>query len=246
MSKLPTIPKKFFDMKSEYLPNGKVTLSPFTVGLESLLIQVKDAEDESEKMDAIRQIIDECLQTKGVDVDKLPLFIIEEMFIRLRQNSIGEIVEQTYQCNNTENLPENIKEDICNKVIPVSIDLREFKLIKTEGHTNKIIINEPIGMTFKYPNMAMANHIKNGQDDIETIIQCIDMIFDADNVYPASESTHEELLSFWKELTLMQKKLIYDKFFTTMPHVHYSKDITCPQCKAIHNIEFNSVQEVFQ
>lgn len=247
MNKLPVIPKKQFELKSKFLPNGKVKLIPFTVGLESLLIQAKEGTDDLEKMDAIEQVVQSCIQTPNVAADSLPLFILEEIFIRLRQNSIGELIDQKYQCTNTVAGDNEGEEKPCNNVIPIQIDLREFKVVEEEGHTNTIIISDPIGIKFKYPNLLLLRDSNTStKDDTETIISCIDSIFDADNVYPSYESTREELLEFWNQLTLPQKKEVYDKFFLSMPHLHYVKEFTCSKCGHKHTLEFNSIKEVFQ
>ena len=245
MSRLPSIPKKHFDIKSKFLPKSKITLTPFTVGLESVLLQVKDSEDESEKMDAIKQIIEECILDKSLDIGSLPIFMVEEIFLRLRQHSIGEIIDQSYQCTNDVFTGE--VSTVCNNVMPIQIDLREFKIIEEEGHINNILIADPIGVKFKYPDMSMFDDINTSTiNEIETIISCIDMIYDKDNVYPASESTREELSDFWKQLTLLQKKLVFDNFFANMPHLSYKKELVCNKCNHKHNIEFNSIKEVFQ
>lgn len=241
MAKLPIIPKKQFDVKSKYLPKGKLTLIPFTVGQEDILLQVKDAEDDKEKVDAIKQIVGECIQTKDVDVDTLPMFVIEEIFLRLRQNSIGELIDQMYQCTN---IPEG-GEIPCGNKMPIQIDLREFKMTEPEGHTNVITLADPIGIKFKYPSIETISNAET-TDEVDTILGCIDAIFDDENVYPAADSSKEELLEFWNQLTLMQKKDVFEKFFYSMPHMHYKKDLVCPQCGYKHEIEFNNVQEVFQ
>jgi hypothetical protein len=132
---LPVIPKKHFDIKSKYLPKGKISLIPFTVGLESLLIEVKESEDPAEQMQVIKQIIQACIQTKDIDVDTIPVFLLEEIFLRLRQKSVGEIIEQSYKCTN-----ELDDESICNNVMPININLEEFVSVETPGHTNTIII----------------------------------------------------------------------------------------------------------
>jgi hypothetical protein len=243
MNALPIIPKKTFDVKSKFLPKGKITLTPFTVGLEDILIQVKDAEDDREKMQAIKQVVQACNQTPGLDVETLPLFLVEEIFLRLRQNSIGELIDQTYLCQTVNDEDEKK----CGQTIPIQIDLREFKIVEEEGHTNTIIIADPIGIKFRYPSIALFEAADTDTtNEIETIISCIDTIFDAENVYSSDDYTRDQLKEFWDQLTLMQKKDVYDKFFTGMPHLFYSQTVTCPKCGTIHEIEFNSVQEVFQ
>ena len=246
MRSLPTIPKKTFEIKSKYLPKGKITLTPFTVGLEDILIQVKDAEDDREKMQAIKQVVQACCQTPGLDVEALPLFLIEEIFLRLRQNSIGEIIEQQYRCTN-ELVAAAGGTTECGNLIPIQIDTREFKIVEEEDHTNTVIISDPIGIKFRYPSIALLeNADADTTDEVETILSCIESVFDSENVYSADEYTRPQLKEFWDQLTLMQKKEVFDKFFKTMPHLHYKKDLTCSACGMVHEIEFNSINEVFQ
>lgn len=245
MSRLPTIPQKQFEIKSKYIPKGKMSLIPFTVGLENILIQVKESQDDKERAEAIKQVIQECNKTPDIEIGVLPLFLLEEIFIRLRQNSVGEIIDQQYQCNNTVGEGDDAKP--CGTKLPVKIDLRDFKLEESEGHTNTIIIADPIGVKFKYPSIDLFEEADTEtSDEIETIISCIDVIFDNENVYNASEYTREELREFWNQLTLKQKEEVFTKFFQSMPHLHYKQELKCPSCGHVHNIEFNSIQEVFQ
>lgn len=245
MSRLPTLHHKQFEVKSKFLPGGKLTLIPFTVGLENLLLQVKEDTDEAEKAAAMRQVVEACIQTPNVDVSKVPLFAIEELFLRLRQNSVGELIDQHYQCTAIKAAGDD--ETICNTAIPIQIDLREFKLVEPEGHTNKIMISDPIGVQFAYPSFELFENAETDtQDEVQTIISCIEYIFDADNVYPARDHTHEELLEFWNQLTLKQKQEVFEKFFSTIPHLQYKKEFTCKGCGTVHTLEFNSIKDVFQ
>lgn len=236
--KLPVIPKKLFDLKSKYVPKGKITLSPFTVGQQDILLQVKESEDEQEKIEAIRQIIDECIQTPGVTAGELPNFVVEEAFVRLRQHAVGELVDLAYRCTH------KVDEKSCDNTIPVTVDLRDFKLKEEEGHTNTIVLADPIGVKFKYP--TMDTYLEQGNDDTSVILGCIDVIFDDANVYNSSDYSKDELIEFWNQLELAQKKEIYDKFFLTMPHMHYKKTIKCSKCGFEHTVEFNSSFEVFR
>lgn len=239
---LPIIPKKHFEFKSKHLPGGKVTLSPFTVGMENLLIQVRDSEQEFEKMQAIKQVVQYCIQNSNISAGLLPLFVVEEMFVHLRQNSMGETIEQEYQCN-----AEKESGEVCGTKMQIQLDLRDFKLVEPEGHTNVIMISDPIGVKFRYPSIDLLEDFgASTEDESQTIISCIDSIFDGDNVYKASESSREDLEAFWNQFTLVQKREVYDKFFNTMPHLQYRKQFTCKGCGHIHTLAFDSVQEVFQ
>ena len=239
---LPVIPKKHFDVKSKFLPKGKITLSPFTTGLETILLEVKDGSTEKEQVSAVKQVIAECIQDKAVNVGKIPLFTIEEMFVRLMQFSVSDIHDLAYMCRANHPTKEGEK---CDTRIEMSVDLKKFNVVETPGHTNKVMLDETIGIKFNYPNIDMAQEAEEGADDTDTIIQCIDMIFDGDEVHSAADYTKQDLVDFWKQLTLMQKKDVYDKFFNTIPHIQYKTEVTCKKCGTVHPLEFNSFLELF-
>ena len=240
---LPIIPKKFFDVKSKFIPKGKMTLSPFNTGMEDILLQVKDSPEVQEKISALKQIIEACAQNK-TDVGELPIFIIEELFVRLMQHSVSEFVDLAYICNNKIDTISEKKEE-CGERISLQIDLQKFKLKEETGHTNTVIIEDKIGIKFKYPNINMSDIIDRNPEFTD-IIQCIDVIFDGDEVHSVAEETQEEIIRFWKQLTLHQKKEVYTKFFDSMPHMHYKTNLICTKCNHNHDVEFNSVIDLFQ
>ena len=231
---LPIIPKKYFDVKSKFIPKGKVTLSPFSVGMETILLQTKDSTDEKEQISAIKQVIEYCMQTKNIDVGALPMFVIEEMFVRLMQNSVNDTLDLSYTCT------ADIDNKKCGNAIIVTIDLNEFIIKETAGHTNKVMIADPIGIQFKYPSIDMMDETEN-----EMNTQCIDLIFDGDEVHSTADYSSTEIKEFWDQLTLPQKKEVYTKFFDSIPHMHYATKITCKKCGTVHPMEFNSVFELF-
>lgn len=237
---LPLIPKKYFDVKSKFIPNGKITMSPFTTGLESILLQVKDSTDEKEKIAALKQIIESCSKTP-IDAGKLPIFVVEELFIRLVQNSISELVDLAYICNNQTT--KDGKEVDCGNKLPLQIDLRNFVIKEKEGHTDTVLIDNDIGIKFKYPTIDMA---ENDDKNLSEIIKCIELVFNGDEVTNVEEVTSEELVSFWKQLTLKQKKDVYDKFYDTIPHMYYKTNLKCDKCGYNHNVEFKSTIDLFQ
>lgn len=237
---LPIIPKKNFEYRSAYVPKGKITLQPFTVGQESVLIQARDEEDEKAQLTAIKQIIDESIVTKGVTTDDLPMFVFEEIFLRLRQQSAGEIIDLKFTCD------VDVEAGKCGRPISVAVDLREMTLKEYPEHTNKIIIQEPYGIQMKYPTIETFSELEDITDENELIVHCIDMIFDGENVYTRDDATDAEFMDFWRQLTVGQKKEIFEKFWFTMPHLHYEKKVLCPKCGTEHVLEFNSLNEVFQ
>lgn len=247
---LPVLPKATFVIKSKYLPKGRVELVPFTVGQESILLQVKDSKDSKDKLNALRQIIGECVRTPNFDIGAVPLFVLEETFLRLREKSIGEVMPFTYMCHvqvpAIDKFGVSTGEKQCNTPMELKLDLRQVKLIEQEGHDLKVMITDEIGVKFRHPTLDSVETIPDGSVlEADMIISSIECIFDADSVYKAEDETHESLLAWYNDVPLHKKAEIYQKFMYTQPHLHYGTDIKCPSCGHVHRIEFNSLNELF-
>ena len=70
----------------------KIKYRPFLVKEQKILMLAQEGEDEEESVNAIKQIIKNCCLTKDMDIDSLPLFDIEYLFLQLRSKSVGEKV----------------------------------------------------------------------------------------------------------------------------------------------------------
>ena len=72
------------------LHNGdNIKFRPFLVKEQKLLLMAMEEDDQKHILNAMKQIISNCVYDQ-VDVNKLPLFEIENLFIRLREKSVGE------------------------------------------------------------------------------------------------------------------------------------------------------------
>ena len=78
----------------------KIKVRPFSVKEEKLLLIALESENMGEIASTVKQVINNCIIKGEVDVDKLPFFDIDYMFIFLRAKSIGESVEVKMTCNN--------------------------------------------------------------------------------------------------------------------------------------------------
>jgi hypothetical protein len=101
----------------------------------------------------------------------------------LRAKSIGESVDVVVNCE-------------CGEKINTSFNIEELEVKKTEGHNNKIMINDEIGIELKYPNIDDVVGIFASNDNqkvIELIIKNIKSIFSNEDYWDASEQTKEEV-----------------------------------------------------
>ena len=94
---LPTIETPTYELKL-HSSNKKIKYRPFLVKEEKILILALDSKNESEITNAVKDVLKKCILTKGVDVDKLPTFDIEYIFLNIRAKSIGEDIKMTVTC----------------------------------------------------------------------------------------------------------------------------------------------------
>ena len=76
------------------LPSNNQTIKfrPFLVKEEKILLIATESKDPNQIVLALNQVIKNCLLDK-VDVDNLPSFDAEYIFLKLREKSIGEDIQ---------------------------------------------------------------------------------------------------------------------------------------------------------
>ena len=61
-----------------------------------------ESEDGKETINVIRQVLKNCVIDE-IDVDNLPTFDLEYLFMNMRARSVEEVVDLQYKCNNIVN-----------------------------------------------------------------------------------------------------------------------------------------------
>ena len=218
---------------------------PFTVKEEKLFLMANESEELDTVVDTIKQVINNCLLDE-FDVDSLPLFEVEHIFLNIRAKSISEIVNLKYKCNNTISA-EGEEEKKCGNIVEIDLNILDIKPEKQENHSNKIEITENLGMLMKYPSfqtLKMFNPASEFDAIMDMTIDCIEYIYDKDSIYYAKDSTREELVEF---IESMQNKDL-DKirlFFETMPKMRKDIDFKCNKCGHEEIIEVEGIQNFF-
>ena len=115
---------------------------PFLVKEEKLLVLALESEDMKEITTAIKSVLKNCIQTRGVKVDALPTFDIEYLFLNIRGKSVGEEVDVKL-----------IAPDDGVTEVDVSIPIDEIQVEKNDKHTRQIKIDDNLMMEMKYPSL---------------------------------------------------------------------------------------------
>lgn len=215
---------------------------PFLVRDQKALMIAQESNNNTVMLDTIKEIIGSCSKSK-IDLDKLASFDIEYIFLQMRAKSVGEIVELTFACD------EDHGEDNRRALSKISINLENVKVEFPENHTNKIPLFKDVGIMMKYPTFDTLRSLEEANvNDIDTVFDivsdCIDYIYDNDQIYSAKDTKKEELLEFLNNLTADQFERVQD-FFKTMPHLRINIDYTCPVCNKVHNKYMEGLSSFF-
>lgn len=208
---LPKIDIPTFELVQPSTRN-KLIYRPFLVKEEKILLVAKESGEQADIYNAIKQIINNCVVTEGFDVDTIPIFDMEYIFIKLRSVSVNNIVK--FQVNDSTD----------GQTYDLEVDLNEVEIQYPEGHDKKIMITDDIGIVMKYPTPAISEKLKDSKSisDVTstTIEECIDYVFDDDDTYPWSQSTPKEKEEFLDQLPIEAYNKI-QTFFETAPSIEH-------------------------
>lgn len=242
------LPKLDVPVYEIVLPSNKKKLRfrPFLVKEQKLFMMASQSDDPKESLATIRQVLSNCI-IDDVNVDDLPTFDLEYLFMNLRARSVEEVVEMRYKCNNTTTDEETKEEKKCNGVFQYEINLTKIEPTFNPTHSNKIELTEKMGVVLKYPTFDMAEKYDGMTENevlINVLMDCIDYVYDEDNLYYAKDNTREELTEFID--SLQQKDLEkFKEFFDTMPEVKTYIPFKCPKCAYEEQLEIKGLQNFF-
>ena len=198
---------------------------PFLVREEKILLTAMESDDEKLISNAVKQILKNCIQGE-MNINELPTFDIEFLFLRLRAKSVGEKITvglRPYPCVQNEG-------ELCKFSTEVEINLEEVKVKKNDNHTSKIMIDDNVGVKLKYPDIDLitpdGNKEKLSQVDLgmSVIKNCIEMIFTKETVHERDSFTEEELDEFLDSLNSEQFERIKE-FFDTIPKLSHTVEV---------------------
>jgi hypothetical protein len=241
---LPKLDVPIFELTLP-LTKMKVKFRPFLVKEEKILLMASESDDPNATFLAIKQIINNCCLTE-IDVEDLPVTDLEFFFLNLRARSVGEIVDLQYKCNNKVKNDKN-EEGECGNLFKLKVNVLEIQPQIDPDHTNKIELSPKLGIVMRYPTMSMMENIE-GDDDVQRItgvlLQCVDFIYDDENIYYKKDISTEELTEFFDNMTREQFAKV-QKFFETLPKISKDLDFKCSKCGYHENINIEGIQNFF-
>tara|TARA_B100001057_G_scaffold187575_1_gene188371 strand:- start:2847 stop:3566 length:720 start_codon:yes stop_codon:yes gene_type:complete len=224
------------------LPSTDVVVKyrPFIVKEEKILLQALESQKQKEIVQALKDICKTC--TFGqLNVDDLPTFDLEYVFLQIRSKSVGEVAKLKVLC------PDD-KETYAE----TEVDLTKVEVQVDDSHTNKIVIDEEkkIGLLMKYPTINSIDPTKNyskGADSktlFDVITKGIYQIQEGESVHLASDYSKEEMAAFVESIPSKAFKDI-QKFYETMPQLKHVVEVENPKTKVKSEITLNGLSDFF-
>ena len=231
-----TLPKIVTPTYELEIPSSKekITYRPFLVKEEKILLLAQEAEKDSEMLLALKQIINNCTYEK-VEVEKLPMFDLEYIFLQIRAKSVGEVVDLKLLC-----------EDDGETYADVQVNLDEVDVEFTEGHSNSIQLTDEVGIIMSYPQINMMDlSSDSGTENVFGIIKnSINQITEGETVYERADFTEKDINEFLDSLTTEHFKLIQE-FFETMPRLQHEVKFKNPKTKKQNKITLEGLNSFF-
>mgnify|MGYP003650651776 CR=1 FL=1 len=243
---LPKIDVPVYETK--LISTGKtVKFRPFLVKEQKLFLMAAQSDEEKETIDVVKQVLNNCILS-DVNIEELPLFDVEHLFLQLRARSVGEVVNLKYNCNNVVSNDKG-EEKVCNNTVKFDLNILEIQPTIDSEHKTKIELSDKLGIVMKYPNLYMIDNSKKiKKEEVEVvmdlIIKCIDYIYDKDNIYYAKDFSKDELMEFIESMQQEDLEKL-QKFFFTMPKISKQLDFKCGKCGYEEKIVVEGLQNFF-
>lgn len=210
---LPKIAAPTFEL-TQPSTGKKLQYRPFLVKEEKILLTARESGERVDVFRAIKQIINNCVVTEGFDVNKIPLFDMEYIFIQLRSKSVDNIIK--FQVQDSD---DGITYDL-------ELDLNEVEVqFPEKQHDGIVKISETIGAKLKYPSAEISDHIKDLKSitDVahEMIMQCIEYIFDEEDTYPWDKESKKDKQEFLDSLPIETYNQMQE-FFESSPKIEHT------------------------
>ena len=217
----------------------KIKYRPFLVREEKILYIAMETGQNKEMINALKDVVGACT-FDVLNVDRLPIFDIEYLFLQIRAKSVSEVTKFRAIC------PDDGK-----TYVETEVDLTKVEVQVDDEHTNRIMLESErnLGIVLKYPTLKNYD-VGRGLDNIEIdkvfniLIDCIDHIFEGDKIYPAKDTSKQELKEFIESLPQDAFTKI-KTFFDTMPKLKHEIEVTNPNTKVTSKIVLTGIADFF-
>ena len=189
--------------------NNVVKYRPFLIKEEKVLLMAVESRDEAEMNNALINIVQSCTISK-IDVTKLPVYDFEYLWLNIRGKSVGEQIDLKLKCPDDE-----------KQTVDYSLKIEDVKPDLNKKFERKIEFQKDYGVIMKVPTIKHISNKKTLLDLSYGLVRdCIDQIYNGEEVFESADLSAKELDEFVNHLTTRQFNMIR-KYFESLPVVSH-------------------------
>jgi hypothetical protein len=210
-----TLPKISHPTFRLTVPSSKkqLTFRPFLVKEEKILLMAKTSDDNNDILSAVKQVVNNCCQENNFDVNKLTIFDLEYLFLKIRSNSVGNMVPLSFK---------DLEDD---KEYKFEVDLNTIEVKFPKNVDSRIKIDDKTGIVMRYPSASLyddKDFLSLGQDAMfELMLRCVDKIYSGDEMFDPSSYTREQMADFMDGLDVKTFEKIQE-FLSSAPSMSHT------------------------
>tara|TARA_B000000557_G_scaffold195046_1_gene160431 strand:- start:343 stop:1038 length:696 start_codon:yes stop_codon:yes gene_type:complete len=214
--------------------NNVVKYRPFLIKEEKVLLMAVESRDEAEMNNALINIVQSCTISK-VDVTKLPVYDFEYLWLNIRGKSVGEQIDLKLKCPDDE-----------KQTVDYSLKIEDVKPDLNKKFERKVEFEKDYGVIMKVPTIKHISNKKTLLDLSYGLVRdCIDQIYNGDEVFESADLSAKELDEFVNHLTTRQFNLIR-KYFESLPVVSHLIKYKNPKSGKDFTLTLQGASDFFQ
>ena len=214
--------------------NNVVKYRPFLIKEEKVLLMAVESRDEAEMNNALINIVQSCTISK-VDVTKLPVYDFEYLWLNIRGKSVGEQIDLKLKCPDDE-----------KQTVDYSLKIEDVKPDLNKKFERKVEFDKDYGVIMKVPTIKHISNKKTLLDLSYGLVRdCIDQIYNGDEVFESADLSAKELDEFVNHLTTRQFNLIR-KYFESLPVVSHLVKYKNPKSGKDFTMTLQGASDFFQ
>ena len=209
-----------------------INYRPFLVKEQKIIMMAQETEDEEQMLRAMSDLVTSCTFNQ-VDVNNLPMYDVEYLFLRIRGKSVGETVDLNLIC------PDDGKTKA-----PTKLNLEDVRVNTTDGHNPIIDITDTMQLYLRHPIFADA-HLVGGDDSTESMFRllnrCIVKLVYNDEEIQRIDMSEKDISEFIDQMSGEQFERIIN-FFNTMPRLKHTVEVVNPKTKVKSEVVLEGLQ----
>lgn len=235
----------------------EMTIRPYLVGEEKILLTAMETEDGSDIPNAIRQVISNC--TFGQPIDALSWIDIEYLMLKLKMYSAGEIVELHIKCRNKVKkptvdpltLPEGTEPEMveveCGAITDIAIDLSKDITVDTSKIKDNVIkLTDTIAIGLRPPRFQLLERMLSRETETamawDAIAECVDYVVNGDEII--RDFSADEVEKFIDSFNSKQLKAVRD-YVDSLPKLEVRKEFKCDACNYSKTLVLRNFKDFF-